>query len=209
MLSWFLIKGHPGQSGGSAVIGGLADDVEILVLANETPETPCSYPAWWHTFKQQDGIHVSNDQHLRLSSVERFYLWLEVHVVVEVLGGLVLVVAVERSQKIGRRGAWSPLVLEAPGAGRMALLGSPRGLLWGLRLCWRWVVVVRHWSWWRDWRRVGGVRKVLGMLTVRSIAFCTTAAKLHPSESQSSDSSKGGRLRADAALRSIGAGRRS
>ena len=58
-----------------------------------------------------------------------------------------LVVTVERSQKIGRRGAWSPLVLEAPGAGRVALLESPGGLLWGLRLRWRGVVVVRDRGW--------------------------------------------------------------
>ena len=101
-----------------------------------------------------------------------------------------LVVAVERSQKICG-GAGSPL-LEAPRAGRVALLGRSWGLLWGLGLGWRGVVVVGNRGGGRNWWRVGGVGKVLGMLTVRSIAFCTTAAKLHPSESQSSDSSKGG-----------------
>ena len=35
------------------------------------------------------------------------------------------------------------------------------------------------------------MRKALGMLTVRSIAFCATASKLHPSESQSADLSGG------------------
>ena len=49
------------------------------------------------------------------------------------------------------------------------------------------------------------MRKALGMLTVRSIAFCATAAKLHPSESQSSENVRW--HRADAARRIIGAGR--
>ena len=75
-----------------------------------------------------------------------------------------LIVAVERSQKICG-GAGSPL-LEAPRAGRVALLGRSWGLLWGLGLGWRGVVVVGNRGGGRDWWRVGGVGKVLGMLIV-------------------------------------------
>ena len=74
-----------------------------------------------------------------------------------------LIVAVERSQKICG-GAGSPL-LEAPRAGRVALLGRSWGLLWGLGLGWRGVVVGNRGGG-RDWWRVGGVGKVLGMLIV-------------------------------------------
>ena len=112
------------------------------------------------------------------------YLWLEVHVVVQILCRLMLIVAVERCQQVCR-GAWSPL-FEAARAWRVALLGS-WGLLRRLRLRWRRVVVVGHRRcWWRDRRGVGGVGKVLGMLTVRSIAFCAASFKLHRSGRQSS-----------------------